>query len=364
MKSLFLALGSMLFTTSVRAEYSQTIADCKTVANKFMNTCTGAPTTAVTDWDSFTGATVTCSQTSCPTGYGTAPNCSWTRKLCVTCSTVSSVVYMRIQTNTLPAHCYSTPSTTVDAEYDITVKWNPSITSYTEKSWTSQSTFDSSTCAVMKTSSVPSNSELTNNNSDASVTTIAGFSINGVIIFGTVSANKVDPYYPQSWSGAVSVVAENVDACIGHPDFDGIYHYHFLPPCVIGSSYISTTRSCAAVSACTSDLKTYALTGFASSKALTVVGMAKDGHVIYGPYDSSGDLFDCNDLDICGGYTFSDGDYGYIYHTTYPYIINCWGPGSDLTYYSSCSSNTCESDASLLLAKITVAFAGLMALIL
>lgn len=67
--------------------YSQTLTDCQTVAKMFKNTCSGAPSTAAT-WTTsgFTGSTVTCSQSKCPSNGGTAPNCSWSRKLCVTCS--------------------------------------------------------------------------------------------------------------------------------------------------------------------------------------------------------------------------------------------------------------------------------------
>lgn len=33
-----------------------------------------------------------------------------------------------------------------------------------------------------------------------------------------------------------------------------------------------------------------------------VTGIAKDGHVIYGPYNGNGELWACEDLDFCNGF--------------------------------------------------------------
>ena len=68
------------------------------------------------------------------------------------------------------------------------------------------------------------------------------------------------------------------------------------------------------------------------SKSLTVVGMAKDGHVIIGPYDSNGNEYDCNSLDACWGTYLDDGTYAYVFNTKFPYGINCFGPGGANTY--------------------------------
>lgn len=105
MKQLAVLICAM--TTARAITIGTAIAECKTVARKFSNTCSGAPDTAAT-WASFTGSAITCTQRKCPDGVaGTA--CTWSRKLCVTCYTSGSDVMMRIQTNGLPDHCFSSP---------------------------------------------------------------------------------------------------------------------------------------------------------------------------------------------------------------------------------------------------------------
>lgn len=103
---------------------------------------------------------------------------------------------------------------------------------------------------------------------------------------------------------------------------------------------------CDSDSLCKSDLRSYALSGFSSKKTLTVVGVAKDGHLIYGPYKQTGELFTCSSLDICNGFSLDDGSYGYVYSTTYPYTVNCFGPGVARNMVESCSTNTCSSSSS------------------
>jgi hypothetical protein len=57
-----------------------------------------------------------------------------------------------------------------------------------------------------------------------------------------------------------------------------------------------------------------------------MVGVAKDGHPIYGPYNSDGELWTCDDHDICNGRFFDNGTYGYIATSTFPYVVGCFGP--------------------------------------
>lgn len=173
-----------------------------------------------------------------------------------------------------------------------------------------------------------------------------GVALNGVPILGSSSTSDVDPFYPKAWSGNEDPSAESVDACLGHPNGNDVYHYHILPPCILNSASISTTESCAAVTACSDDLAGYALDNFSTTKTLTVLGITKDGHVIYGPYKSTGSEYDCSTFDQCGGTTMTDGDYGYIWHTTFPYTMNCFGPGDTLVYSASCSSNDCSASSS------------------
>lgn len=84
---------------------------------------------------------------------------------------------------------------------------------------------------------------------------------------------------------------------------------------------------CSSGSLCKTDPKAYSLDAYSNSKKLMVVGIAKDGHLLYGPYGNDGQLIDCKELDICNGKQVN-GSYGYVFTNTYPYSIGCWGPAN------------------------------------
>lgn len=74
------------------------------------------------------------------------------------------------------------------------------------------------------------------------------------------------------------------------------------------------------------------------------VGLARDGHVIKGPYNEDGELWDCDDHDVCNGTFMEDGSYVYVTTKTFPYVVGCWGPGPKQTIAvsSDCSSSSCD----------------------
>ena len=73
------------------------------------------------------------------------------------------------------------------------------------------------------------------------------------------------------------------------------------------------------------------------------IGLARDGHLIMGPYkNSSGDEWSCEDRDQCNG-AFIDGQYVYVGSHEFPYVVGCWGPGPEVEYAPDCSNNTCGS---------------------
>ena len=63
------------------------------------------------------------------------------------------------------------------------------------------------------------------------------------------------------------------------------------------------------------------------SGELDVLGIAFDGHVIYGPYDASGNLWQPCAVDICNGIWFGD-LYAYVATSFHPYFVGCWGPAN------------------------------------
>ena len=77
------------------------------------------------------------------------------------------------------------------------------------------------------------------------------------------------------------------------------------------------------------------------------VGIAKDGHVIYGPYKEDGTLWNACDLDLCNGMYLNENIYAYATTTFHPYFVGCWGPGNYLYNMSTrCSTNGkyCEKE--------------------
>jgi hypothetical protein len=79
---------------------------------------------------------------------------------------------------------------------------------------------------------------------------------------------------------------------------------------------------------CVDDVTTWMMSGWVNTTPYGgVFGIARDGHVIYGPYNKAGELWACGDLDICNGFFLDDGSYGYAATTTFPYAVGCWGPG-------------------------------------
>lgn len=74
------------------------------------------------------------------------------------------------------------------------------------------------------------------------------------------------------------------------------------------------------------------MTGYPSETYGDIIGIAKDGHVLYGPHKADGSLWGCFDHDVCNGKFFDDGHYAYVSTQTFPYTIGCWGPAADLKY--------------------------------
>ena len=142
-----------------------------------------------------------------------------------------------------------------------------------------------------------------------------------------------------------------LDQCLTHPTPTKEYHYHMWSPCAKkGNGYASTTVApdmCKDLDDCYNDPM-----GFAQGKAYTdtttfgtIIGISKDGHMIYGPYNADGELWSCDDRDICNG-AFIDGNYVYLSTMTFPYILGCFGPGPQQNYSVTCSKSSCPTSSS------------------
>jgi hypothetical protein len=121
-----------------------------------------------------------------------------------------------------------------------------------------------------------------------------GVALNGVVFFNPFEMGGMNAVegYSEVW----------LDSCCGHPQQEGVYHYHKYPSCV--------------KSPFPDDGKQHS----------PIIGFAFDGFPLYGPYEEAGvmarDLKGNAALDVCNGH--SDKLRGYHYHVTpgrFPYLL-------------------------------------------
>jgi hypothetical protein len=119
-----------------------------------------------------------------------------------------------------------------------------------------------------------------------------GIMLSGVVLFNAFDAQAND-----------APVHEVQDACDGHPQVSGFYHYHNLSDCIEDNA-----------------------TGHSA-----LMGYAFDGYGIYGYYGEDGSEMTNEDLDECHGHTHAiewDGQMVemFHYHAThaFPYVVGCF----------------------------------------
>ena len=69
--------------------------------------------------------------------------------------------------------------------------------------------------------------------------------------------------------------------------------------------------------------------------------MARDGHIVIGPYNEFGELWQNHEHDACNGVQLDDDSYAYVSTTEAPHTVGCWGPA---TQTSSCAEECEEID--------------------
>ncbi len=121
-----------------------------------------------------------------------------------------------------------------------------------------------------------------------------GVALNGVVFFNPFEAGGMNAVegYSEVW----------LDSCCGHPQQEGVYHYHKYPSCLKSPFPDDGLRHS------------------------PVIGFAFDGFPVHGPYEEAGvmarDLTGRVALDVCSGH--SDKLRGYHYHVTpgrFPYTF-------------------------------------------
>ena len=139
------------------------------------------------------------------------------------------------------------------------------------------------------------------------LSTASGIALSGGYIYNSLAAGNLD---------AIDNEAVNLDVCLGHPTGFGEFHYHFWSACIKkNEGYWNDSAApalCRESGECTSKTGEFTRTSgaYTAENWDEVIGIARDGHVIIGPYKSDGSTWGC-DRDICNG-TFIDGQYVYV----------------------------------------------------
>ncbi len=336
-QQLFVVLCIVLFTSlpEIDSNASNSLTNCQTVAASFLSTINYTATNIT----GTTGVNVTCSATNvyCP-GQNFSGVCVWQRKLSAVCRNASGTIKIRIQTNNLPPRCASVPMGPFSEEnIDFEVNFNPAVSvNSLNTNLNTVSLLSQTLCTLTSgASTVPSASGFVNYG--INIDTATGVSVDGVVMFTPDSANNVDPFYPPS-----GFPSEQVDSCLAHCQAAGIYHYHIASGCMVNPP-TGSISACAAVPSCSSNISAYSISGFSSYQTMTVIGVAKDGHVVYGPYLSAGTRV-TSGFDVCNGMFYdSIGNYAYFATSTYPYLVGCFGPANYPSFGPNCSTNAVSS---------------------
>jgi len=342
----FIAATIFMFGAHTSHAYTQSLADCKAVAAKFRNTCVhddySKPATTV--------AGMASEKFDCPEKYKCIPGgtlgadnstCSWERRLCITCRRHGRVTKIRIQTNNLPDHCVK--STGVKAQnFDYEVPFNPKKTHGSwDVTFKTQQQLNLKVCSIKKQYDATTLGIVEHGTEESE--NAMGFALNGVA-FQFANQIKQDPVAPILESNE-----QPLDMCLGHTQQNsesGMYHYHDISPC-INNKFLEgkTMGACVDDETCKKSVVDWALSGFATMKSKTVIGIGKDGHVLYGPYDDEGALWEPAEVDACNGAWSTDKqDYFYVSTRWHPYVVGCLGPSdfphnADDKLYAECSTN-------------------------
>eukprot|EP00347_Sterkiella_histriomuscorum_P013676 403363796 len=160
---------------------------------------------------------------------------------------------------------------------------------------------------------------------------VVGIARNGVFFFSGTSHLGYDVFYPTAYGLEKDPKALDFDICLGNSITYNTYRYHSYSACVYQVDIRKIAQQCNGKTKCNEDKLQWALDNTPKIlRDITPIGIAKDGHVIYGPYNSNQQLWQPCDVDVCNGRIFTTDYYGYVATMFHPYIISCWGPGNKI----------------------------------
>jgi hypothetical protein len=117
---------------------------------------------------------------------------------------------------------------------------------------------------------------------------VVGVSITGAAIFQGVSELQYDALFPKSYGSMTSPESIEVDMCLGSSEYNSVYHYYSYSPCMHDPTAAANAAYCQDLNSCSSNPISYATKGLTGP---TIVGIAKDGHLIVGPFKDTNKLW-------------------------------------------------------------------------
>ena len=196
--------------------------------------------------------------------------------------------------------------------YDWEVNFNPDVRPHynspitTVSPLNNASAYSNIVCSMKQYhgSNVPANSNYINHTTPQSFQTALGFSMAGLEIGSPTSGSNIyqklyqDPYWPNknclpSAGLGGSCVVEGVDTAMTHPNENHALHTHLMSKYMTGLFYGAQNLNYCSVAntpACAQAPQTYAFSQFNQLKTMIPLGLAKDGHIVWGPYNCNGVL--------------------------------------------------------------------------
>ena len=109
-----------------------------------------------------------------------------------------------------------------------------------------------------------------------------------------ITSRKVDPIYPAEYALVTntSTATEFMDVNMGLVNEDGLYNYYFSPIAQTNSWVAKTAALCRDHEICGNPgQKTFILNEYKQSEYPVPVGLALDGHIVWGPFKSKNFLW-------------------------------------------------------------------------
>ncbi|CDW88993.1 UNKNOWN [Stylonychia lemnae] len=301
-------------------------------------------TTTATQYDTFSNLaaeSMTCSaMNACQNGR--AGICKWDRKFSMTCFAKGEFPAIRIQTNSYPNHCFQNQiQFPLENQIDFEVIFNLSPSLFLTLNLNSQVITNGVLCDLSFIGDLVYNTNYQFVLHSGNIQAIVGIALNGVPIHSGTSEFGVDAFFPVAYRGRNKPNEIDFDQCLGNGELSNGYHYYSLSPCMIKaySRKQTSPKECLDIPACQSDKLKFMRTEITQATGFAPIGIALDGHVIFGPYNATGNLWQPCDVDACNGITV-DNNYIYVSTMFHPYTVGCWGPANPKHFKQACTSQS------------------------